>query len=100
MTTAAEITRMVDSLEWDEEPPEETQEAPERFTEEQLAAEKATERAGVNQPGYKSLVAHMDRFGPDGILESAIHLPTEQYEKLEARAKRMKFDKKTKKWSS
>jgi hypothetical protein len=68
------------------------------MTDEELASERANLRMGVNQPGYRSLAAHMHRFGPDGIVESAGHLDPEQQEKLAVVAKRMHYSKKERKW--
>lgn len=62
------------------------------------AAEAVAARAGVNQPKFSELLAHMERFGPDGILESARHLSEEQFEKLSKRAKRMVYSKEKRKW--
>lgn len=70
------------------------------LTEEELAAEAAARRAGVNQPGFKSLIAHMQRFGPEGILESAAHLSDESYNRLAEKCRRMKFNKRERKWRS
>lgn len=68
------------------------------LSEEELAAEAVCRRAGVNQPGFKSLVAHMQRFGPEGILESAAHLSDEAYNRLAEKCRRMKFDRKGRRW--
>jgi len=70
------------------------------FTEDQLASERANRRAGVRQPNYTSLIAHMERWGPEGVVESAVHLPEDQFEKLALKAKKMKYDKRTKKWAT
>ena len=67
-------------------------------SDEKSLSEAAQDRAGVNKPGYKELSAHMDRFGPEGVVESALHLPDEQKEKLEKRAKNMRYSKEKKKW--
>lgn len=37
------------------------------------------------KPSFHELVKHMDRFGPDCVLASALHLPTDQYAALERR---------------
>lgn len=70
------------------------------FTEAQLASERANARMGINQPPFLKLSAHMDKYGPDGVVESAAHLGEEQYEKLVAKAKRMKFNRKDRRWES
>lgn len=62
------------------------------------AADAAFARSGARQPTYTDLAAHMLRFGPEGVLESALHLSEDQKEKLEEKAKGMKYNKKTKKW--
>jgi hypothetical protein len=67
-------------------------------SDEQVACHKAQERAGIGSPGYEKLVAHMQRFGPDGVVESAVGLPEEQIDKLTHMAKRMKYDRARKKW--
>lgn len=69
-----------------------------KFTDEQLASERAAKRAGVGQPSYTSLVAHMERFGPEGVLESALHLSEDHYDKLVIKVKKMKYDRKAHKW--
>lgn len=60
-----------------------------RFAEEALAAENAMRRAGVPQPTFTELKRTAEKFGTDGVLEAAVHLPPEQYEKLEAIVKRL-----------
>lgn len=37
------------------------------------------------QPSFHELVQHMERFGPDCVLESAYHLPASEYEALKRR---------------
>lgn len=64
------------------------------------AADAASDKAGINKPSYSDLIAHMKRFGPDGILESALHLSSDQKEKLAARVKEMKFDRGKRRWES
>jgi hypothetical protein len=41
----------------------------------------------------------MKRFGPEGIVESAAHLDEDQLGKLILKAKKMKYDRQTKKWA-
>jgi hypothetical protein len=69
-----------------------------RYSDEQMAAKRHQDRAGIGSPKYESLIAHMQRFGPEGIIEAAIDLPEEQQDKLERMAKRMSYDKARKKW--
>lgn len=71
-----------------------------RFSEEQLAADKVMVRSGVSQPTFTALRQHMLRHGPDGILESAVHLEESQYDKLVAQAKKMRLNKRTRKWET
>ena len=61
----------------------ETEEQP-RFSEEQLVSEKHMIAAGIAQPSFTQLKSSLEKYGPEGILESAIHLPEDQYDKLEA----------------
>lgn len=66
---------------------------PERFTEEQLAGDVVASRSvggTKGQPTFADLKAHLDKWGPDGVLESAVHLPADQYEKLEKLVKKLK----------
>jgi hypothetical protein len=50
-----------------------------KFSEEELMSAKLL----GEPPTLAQLSSHMERFGPEGILESAILLPRVQYEKLE-----------------
>ena len=60
----------------------------EHFTEEQLAGNVIASRSSSGrEPGFEALCRALDKYGPEGILESAIHLPREQYEKLEKKVK-------------
>lgn len=72
----------------------------ERFTEEQLAADRAIQRTGAQQPSMTALMTHMRKYGPDGILDSAVHLSEEQYDRLVAQSKRMKFNRRARKWET
>lgn len=69
-----------------------------KFSEEQLAAENAIRRAGVRQPTFTELKRAMLKNGPDGVLESAVHLNDEQYERLVMQSKKMRYDRKARKW--
>lgn len=71
-----------------------------KFSEEQLAADSVMVRCGVEQPTYTALRNHMLRHGPDGILESAVHLEETQYDKLVAQAKKMRYNKASRKWQA
>lgn len=71
-----------------------------RFTEEQLCAEKAIQRTGAKQPSMTALIKAMRRHGPEGILESALHLNEDQYDKLVVECKRMKFNRRARKWEA
>jgi hypothetical protein len=62
----------------------------ERFTEEQRIGDAIANRAVGGKPTFTSLKRHLERFGPDGILDSAVHLPEDQYERLEQMVKRYK----------
>lgn len=66
-----------------------TEEQEERFDEVALASENAMRRAGVPQPTFTDLKRTAEQFGTDGVLEAAVHLPPDQYEKLEAIVKRI-----------
>lgn len=70
------------------------------FTDEQRAADRVQAKDGVSKPSFTSLLAHMERFGPEGVVESAMHLTDEQYAKLKAKAKAMKYDRKARKWAA
>jgi len=59
----------------------------ESFTEEQLVGERILRRAGVSQPTFSDLMKAMQKYGPDGILESALHLSAEEYDELEKEVK-------------
>ena len=50
-----------------------------KFTQEQLI----TARLLGTPPSFTDLKQYIERFGPDGVLESAIMLPRSQYEQLE-----------------
>jgi hypothetical protein len=69
-----------------------------RFSEEQLAAENALRKTGVKQPTFTELRKAMLKGGPDGVLESAVHLEDDQYDKLVAQSKKMRYDRKARKW--
>jgi hypothetical protein len=71
-----------------------------RFTEEQLAADRAIQRTGAKQPSMTALMQAMKKYGPDGILESAIHLDEEQYDRLAVACKQMKFNRRARKWET
>ena len=71
-----------------------------RFTEEQLCADRAIQRTGAKQPSMTALMQAMRKYGPDGILESAIHLDEEQYDKLAVAVKKMKFNRRARKWEA
>lgn len=43
----------------------------------------------VPQPTFTELKQAAEKFGTDGILESAMHLPEDQFEKLQAIVKRL-----------
>lgn len=59
------------------------EEPTERFTEEELAGEVvATRTIGGAQPTFTDLKYHLERYGPEGVLESAVHLSEDQYEQL------------------
>lgn len=49
---------------------------------ESKAHERMLERQGINQPTLNELMHAAQRRGPDGILESAGHLPEDQFTKL------------------
>lgn len=65
-----------------------------RFEEIELARENALRRAGVPQPTFTQLKQTAERFGTDGVLESAVHLSPDQYEKLAAIVKKLGAPKK------
>lgn len=62
----------------------------ERFTEEELAADYVMDQIlEGNHPSFKDLAGAMEKQGhSDCILESAHHLPDDQYERLEELTKR------------
>jgi len=57
-----------------------------RFSDEELAGARLSDRQ-FGASTYKELLAALERFGPDGILETAILLPRAQFERLEQRVK-------------
>lgn len=61
---------------------EELENEVERFTEEQLAQDRADARGGVKNPSFTELKVALTKHGPEGILESARHLEPEQYDEL------------------
>lgn len=53
------------------------------FGEERLLSDRlASAQTGGRDPSLSQLKDALERFGPDGILESAVHLPRAQYEQL------------------
>jgi hypothetical protein len=69
-----------------------------RFSEEQLACDRAMACSGIPQPTFTALRKHMLKHGPDGILESAVHLESSQYDRLVAQVKKMRYNKQARKW--
>lgn len=60
----------------------ETLETDERFTEEQLAQDRATAAGGVKNPSLAELKKSLAKYGPEGVLESARHLDPDAYDEL------------------
>lgn len=56
------------------------------FSEEQLAAARSS---NTKQPTAKELIAAAQKYGPDGILESAILLTQYQYKEVEVALAKM-----------
>lgn len=56
----------------------------EKFSQEQLISA----RLMGNPPSFEALKNYIERFGPDGVLETAIMLPRAQYEQLEKLCKK------------
>lgn len=69
-----------------------------RFSEEQLASARLTEaQTGSRKVTLKDLRTALEKYGPDGILDSAIFLPRHQFEELEELV-RVAEGKQPKKW--
>jgi hypothetical protein len=61
----------------------------ERFSEEERVSDKHINAIpGLKQPSFRDLKEAAEQYGPDGILESAMHLPRADFEKLEAIVKK------------
>lgn len=58
------------------------------FAEEELAQDAALRASGVEDPSFKDLKRILEKNGPDGIIESARHLPPQQYNRLADMVKR------------
>ncbi len=68
-----------------------------------MAQEAAHVAAGIKQPSAKELSKHAQVFGSDCVLESALHLPDDQYEALERTCARHRprkvWNRRTKKYN-
>jgi len=60
-----------------------------RFSEEEIAQDAVMEATGIENPTFAELVKHANKYGPDGILESAHHFSEEDYAKLKATVDRI-----------
>lgn len=62
----------------------------ERFTEEEIASAKHVDAVMAGrQPTFNQLKDAAEQYGPEGILESALHLHRKDFERLEAIVRKM-----------
>ena len=65
------------------DPTSEDQWRSDTFSEEQIVSAKYVDATlGGKQPTLKQLIAAAEEYGPEGILDSALHLSRAEYEKL------------------
>ncbi len=58
----------------------------------------AFNRMGIHNPTLSELRKHLDRYGPGGILESATHLPDEQFSRLVEQVERVRAEARGRPW--